>query len=126
MYAGVPSTLPACDSLPLPAEPLRTVLTTVSLDRLRAPPRRRRRPRQDLGQAPVHHLHLAERADHHVRGLQVAVDHAPRVRVGHRLADLLEDREEAGRESFVARGSLRFAESSRGQRAAPLTSFIAK
>ncbi len=25
MYAGVPSTLPACDSLPLPAEPLRTV-----------------------------------------------------------------------------------------------------
>jgi hypothetical protein len=26
----VPSTLPACDSLPLPAEPLRTVMITVS------------------------------------------------------------------------------------------------
>ena len=44
-------------------------------------------PGQDLGQAPVHHLHLAERADHHVRGLQVAVDHASGVGVGNRLAD---------------------------------------
>ena len=49
---------------------------------------------QDLGQAPVHHLHLAERAHHHVRRFQVAVDHAPGVGVGHRLGDGLEDRQE--------------------------------
>ena len=42
--------------------------------------------RQDLGQAPVHHLDLAEAADHHVRRLQVAVDHAPGVGIGDRLA----------------------------------------
>ena len=35
MYDGVPSTLPACDSLPLPAEPLRTVVIDGFLDRLR-------------------------------------------------------------------------------------------
>ena len=52
--------------------------------------------RQDLGQAPVHHLDLAEAADHHVRRLQVAVDHAAGVGVGHRLADRLEDRQEPG------------------------------
>ena len=51
---------------------------------------------QDLGQAPVHDLDLAEAADHDVRRLQVAVDHAAGVGVGHRLADLLEDRQEAG------------------------------
>ncbi len=49
---------------------------------------------QHLGQSPVHHLDLAEAADHDVRRLQVAVDHAPRVGIGHRLADLLEDRQE--------------------------------
>ena len=46
---------------------------------------------QDLGQAPVHHLDLAEAAHHDVRRLQVAVDHASSVGVGHRLADGLED-----------------------------------
>ena len=49
---------------------------------------------QDLGQAPVHHLHLAERAHHDVGRLEVAVDHAAGVRIGHRLADLCEDRQE--------------------------------
>ena len=51
---------------------------------------------ENLGQPPVHHLDLAEAADHHVRRLQVAVDDAPGVGVRHRLADLLEDREEPG------------------------------
>ena len=47
-----------------------------------------------LGQAPVHDLHLAEAADHDVRGFQVAVNYAPSVGVGHCLANLLEDGEE--------------------------------
>ena len=46
---------------------------------------------QHLGQAPVHDLDLAERADHDVRRLQVPVDHPSGVRVGHRLRHLLED-----------------------------------
>ena len=49
---------------------------------------------EDLGQAPVHHLDLAEGAHHHVGRLEVAVDHAAGVGVGDRLADLLEDRQE--------------------------------
>ena len=52
--------------------------------------------RQDLGQAPVHHLDLAEAAHHHVGRLQVAVDHPPGVRVGDRLGDVEEDRQEPG------------------------------
>ncbi len=52
--------------------------------------------RQDLGQTPVHDLDLAEAADHHVGGLQVAVDHPPGVGVGDGLADLLEDAQDAG------------------------------
>ena len=51
-------------------------------------------PRQDLGQAPVHHLHLAEAADHDVRRLEIAVDHSPGVRVRHRLRHLEEDGEQ--------------------------------
>ena len=51
---------------------------------------------QDLGQAPVHHLHLAEGADHDVGRLEVAVDHAAGVGVGHGLGDGLEDRQEPG------------------------------
>ncbi len=51
---------------------------------------------QDLGQTPVHHLHLSEATDHDVRRLQVAMDHAPRMRVGHRLADRFEDLQEPG------------------------------
>jgi hypothetical protein len=59
--------------------------------------RLRRRPALGLylGQAPVHELHLAEGADHHVGRLQVAVDHPLAVRVRHRLADRLEDGQEA-------------------------------
>ena len=49
---------------------------------------------EHLGQAPIHDLHLAERPDHDVRRLQVPVDDPSAVGVGHRLADLLEDREE--------------------------------
>ena len=78
-------------------------------------------PGQDLGQAPVHHLDLAEAADHHVRRLQVAVDHAAGVGVGHRLGDWLEDRQEPG---LVVGGSGRAARSS--ARVRPLTSFMVK
>jgi len=39
-----------------------------------------------LGQAPVDDDGLAEGPDHDVGRLQVSVDHAARVRVGHRLA----------------------------------------
>ena len=81
MYASVPITAPGCDHRPsrLPQRAMRT----------RRQGRRRRRL-QHLGQAPVHHLHLAERPHHDVRRLQVAVDDARAVGVGHRLADLLE------------------------------------
>ena len=50
---------------------------------------------QDLGQSPVDDLHLAERSNHDVGGLQVAVNDALRVGVGHRLANGLPDLEEA-------------------------------
>ncbi len=50
--------------------------------------------RQDLRQAPVHQLHLAERADHDVRRLQVAMDHPPGVRIGRGLRHRLEDAQE--------------------------------
>jgi hypothetical protein len=46
---------------------------------------------QHLGQAPVHHLHLAERPHHDVRRLQVAVDHSLGVGVRQRLGDLQGD-----------------------------------
>ena len=46
-------------------------------------------------EAPVHHVDLAEVPDHHVGGLEVAVDHALRVRVGHRLAHLEQHAERA-------------------------------
>ena len=42
----------------------------------------------DLGQAPVEHDHLAVAAEHHVFGLEIAVDHPPRVRIADRLTDL--------------------------------------
>jgi hypothetical protein len=65
--------------------------------------------REHLREAPVDHLHLAERADHDVRRLQVAVDHAARVRVAHRLADRLEDRDQplAVRAGVLALGEQR-------------------
>ena len=68
-----------------------------------------------LGEAPVHDLHLAEGADHDVRRLEVAVDHAAGVGVGDRLADLLEDREEAAPRSSAGVGPL---VEQRGERAA--------
>jgi hypothetical protein len=51
--------------------------------------------RQHFAQSPVHDLDFAKRADHDVRRLEVAMDHSPRMRVGERLADLLEDGDEA-------------------------------
>ncbi len=49
----------------------------------------------DLGEPPVHHVRLAELADHHVRRLQVAVGDALGVSVGDRLADARQDAEGA-------------------------------
>ena len=46
-----------------------------------------------LGEPPVHHLDFAEVAHHDIRRLEVAVDDAATMRIGHRLAHLLEDRE---------------------------------
>jgi hypothetical protein len=54
----------------------------------------RHRRTQHLRQAPVHHLHFAERPHHHVRRLQVPVDDAPAVRVADRLADRFENPEQ--------------------------------
>ena len=41
----------------------------------------------DLGEAPVDHQRLAERAQEDVAGLQIAVDHAPAVGIGDGVAD---------------------------------------
>ena len=123
MYDGVPSTDPARDRSES-AEPLRAVAMTVSpLGSLPAccvvdDPA----ARQDLRQAPVHHLDLAERAHHHVRRLQVAVDHAPGVGVSDGLGDRLEDRQEPGQ--AVARIAARPASS--WASVSPLTSFMLK
>ena len=93
MYDGVPSTEPGRDSIA--SDRLRSVQTAESSLAPDRPLLVGDAPLvQHLGQAPVHDLDLAEAADHDVRRLQVPVDHAPRVGVGHRLADLLEDREE--------------------------------
>ena len=66
---------------------------------------------EDLREPPVDDLHLAERADHHVRRLEIAVDHAARVGVSDRLRHLLEHGEEVdamrvGIESLRERPSL--------------------
>ncbi len=55
---------------------------------------------EHLGESPVEDLHLAERADHHVRRLQVPVDDTARVGVGDRLTQLLEDLEQATRRAL--------------------------
>ena len=47
--------------------------------------------RDQRGDAPVDQVHLAERSDHHVLGLDVAVDDAAAVRVRDRVADVQED-----------------------------------
>jgi hypothetical protein len=46
--------------------------------------------RQPARQPPVHHVHFAEVADHHVLGLQVAMDHSVAVRERDRLAHAAE------------------------------------
>ena len=51
---------------------------------------------QDFREAPVHHLHFTEGADHHVRWLKVAMDHSPCMDVGHGLADGFEDGKKTG------------------------------
>ncbi len=51
--------------------------------------------REHLREAPIRDLHLAERADENVGGLQVSVYDAARVGVGHGVANLLEDAQEA-------------------------------
>ena len=48
------------------------------------------RPLDRLGQSPVDHQGFAEFAQHHVRRLQVAVEHAPAMGVGHHVANALE------------------------------------
>ena len=50
--------------------------------------------REDFRKSPVHDLHLAERADHDVGRLEVAMHDAAGVGVGHRLAHLLEGGDE--------------------------------
>ncbi len=79
MNAGVPSTLPACVNEPSSSRSERTsVPPVVSMGLARAPAGRA----EDLGQSPIHDLHLAEGADHDVAGLQVAVDDPVGVRIG--------------------------------------------
>ncbi len=51
--------------------------------------------RQDFRQSPVHELHLAEGADHDVARFQIPMDDVVGVSIGDRLADLLEDGQEA-------------------------------
>ncbi|XXS73118.1 hypothetical protein WMF43_06435 [Sorangium sp. So ce131] len=55
-------------------------------------------------EAPVHHQRLAQLADHEVVGLEITVDDAAAVRVGHRLADAREGVDEAA--EGPARGRL--------------------
>jgi hypothetical protein len=67
---------------------------------------RRRRAGRDLRRAerdpPVDQAHLAEAADHHVRGLHVAVDHAAPVREVERVAQL-DEHLDVAREPVAAR-----------------------
>ena len=57
-----------------------------------------------LGQAPVDHQRLAVSADDDVRRLEVAVQHAPAVRVGHRVADVDEPVQEVAQLQRAAAG----------------------
>ena len=86
MYGGVPSAEPVCVSADPPAEEGRSVASEASL---RAPSAGRR-----LGQAPVDDQRLAVLAEHDVARLQVAVQHAPAVGIGDRVADVDEPPEE--------------------------------
>ena len=70
---------------------------------------------QVFGQSPVHHLHFAERPDHHVGGLQIPVQDIATVGEGDRLAHHLEHGHEppavvtrvgAGGQQFVQSAAL--------------------
>ena len=52
--------------------------------------------RKTFAKPPVHHLHLAVGAQHHVGGLEVAVDHSLGMGIGHRLAYLEKELHAAG------------------------------
>ena len=47
---------------------------------------------------PIHHVNLAELADHHVLRLEVSVNHASRVGKGERLAHPADDAKPLGEE----------------------------
>ncbi len=61
---------------------------------------------EHLGEPPVEQIHLAERAQHHVARLQIAVDHAPGVGVVDGQADLGERREQAPRAEALGPGGV--------------------
>src|SRR5437870_6457018 len=60
------------------------------------------RPVRESGDAEVHHLEHAARLDHHVLGLDVAVDHSLLVRDFERPAQLFPDRERDGHRQRTA------------------------
>ncbi len=75
---------------------------------------------EDLGEAPVQDLDLAERSEHDVLRLQVPVEDAASVRVGDRAADVGQDLEEAEKRELgpvpgIGAGRVQHL----GQRAAP-------
>ena len=85
MYAGVPSTLPSRVGGVATSTPPGVSAAAVSRLRITVPPSLgdisanlalagRLFTGEDLGEAPVHDLDLAELADHDVRRLQVPVD----------------------------------------------------
>ena len=90
----MPSTLPDCVSRAVGVVAGREDLGGHPLVGVGRPGRARVASPEDLGQAPVHHLDLAEGPDHDVLRLEVAVDDAAGVGVGDGLADLLEHGEE--------------------------------
>ena len=96
MYASVPITDPVVDLSESPSESLRTVWITGDVGALG----RRRRfraglSRQYLAEPPVEQQDFAVRPDHHVRRLEVAVDHVAAVGERDRLRDRLEDPDHA-------------------------------
>ena len=90
----------ACSGDMYPGDPRTSPTPVVSIDRGSSidAPLGRRRARAlrlaELGQAPVEDDDLAELAEHHVGGLEIAVDDAALVRELDRQAHALEGREE--------------------------------
>ena len=87
MYAGVPTAEPAIVSLLPECDAGRSVSSAHRLGR-------RVVAADDLGQSPVDHQGLAVGAQHDIGRLQVAMDHAPAVGVGDRVADVDEPAQE--------------------------------